>query len=76
MFDMREENFGAILGEFPGEFDSLNELEETLRAALFPVRQGQLWTGTDGLPEATDTLYDAMVGAFDTAAVSESRTAA
>lgn len=70
MFDMRKENFRVILDEFPDEFGSLKELAETLRDALFPFREGQLWTGTDGSSEATNRLYDVMIGAFDAAAIS------
>ncbi|KAK4106727.1 hypothetical protein N658DRAFT_563488 [Parathielavia hyrcaniae] len=72
MFEMRKENFGAVLDEFPGEFDSLKGLAETLRDALFPLREGQLWTGTDGSSEAANRLYEVMIGAFDAVARSES----
>ncbi|KAK4169908.1 hypothetical protein QBC43DRAFT_374958 [Cladorrhinum sp. PSN259] len=48
-------------------------LAERLRQVLFPLRDGALWTGTDGSPEAVDKLYDEMIRAFEEAIGSEGK---
>lgn len=63
--DMDQHNFQSILEEFTVE--SLKPLAERLRQILFPVRDGVIWTGTEGLPEAVDKLYDGMIRAFEEA---------
>ena len=69
--DMDQDNFQNILEEFPFEFHSLKPLTESLRQILFPLRDGVIWTGTDGSPEAVDKLYDEMIHAFEEAISSE-----
>jgi hypothetical protein len=65
--DMDPDGFKNILGEFAEEFHSLKGLAESLREILFPIRTGEIWTGTDGLPEAVEKLYDEMIRLFEEA---------
>ncbi|KFY98843.1 hypothetical protein V500_01539 [Pseudogymnoascus sp. VKM F-4518 (FW-2643)] len=65
--DMRQDSFQSILGEFTVEFESLKPLAKSLRQILFPMRDGAIWTGTEGSPEAVNKLYDGMIGAFEEA---------
>lgn len=65
--DMGQESFQNLLEEFTPEFHSLKSLAEQLRQILFPLRDGLLWTGTDGSPEAVDRLYDEMIRVFEEA---------
>jgi hypothetical protein len=71
--DMHQDYFQNILEEFPSEFHTLKPLAESLRQVLFPLRDGVIWTGTDGFPEAINKLYDEMIRAFDEAIDSEGR---
>lgn len=71
--DMNQESFRTILEEFPSEFHSLKPLAESLRQILFPLRDGVIWTGTDGSPEAVDKLYYGMSSAFEDAIASGRR---
>ncbi|KAK4115013.1 hypothetical protein N656DRAFT_747678 [Canariomyces notabilis] len=68
--DMDRDGFQAILGEFPPEFHPLKPLAESLRQIMFPLRDGVLWTGTDGSPEGVRKLYDGIIGAFEEAITS------
>ncbi|KAK1948825.1 FunK1 protein kinase [Colletotrichum sublineola] len=65
--DMDQDNFQNILEEFPPEFDSLKSLAKSLRQVLFPPRDGVIWTGSDGSPEAVDKLYNGMIHVFEKA---------
>ncbi len=69
--DMEPDNFQHIVGEFRPAFVTLKGLAETLRALLFPVRDGKVWAGTDDTPEGTEGLYDGVIAAFDAAIASE-----
>ncbi|KAM5361949.1 hypothetical protein ACJA88_014258 [Fusarium oxysporum] len=69
--DMNQDNFRHILEEFTPEFHSLKPLAESLRQILFPLRDGVIWTGTDGSPEAVSKLYDGITRAFEEAIASE-----
>ncbi|WKT54244.1 Fungal-type protein kinase [Fusarium oxysporum f. sp. vasinfectum] len=69
--DMNQDNFRNILEEFTPEFHSLKPLAESLRQILFPLRDGVIWTGTDGSPEAVSKLYDGITRAFEEAIASE-----
>ncbi|KFZ04893.1 hypothetical protein V501_08875 [Pseudogymnoascus sp. VKM F-4519 (FW-2642)] len=71
--DMCQDSFRSILEEFTVEFESLKPLAGRLHQILFPMRDGVIWTGTDGLPEAVDNLYDGMIGAFGEAIALEGR---
>lgn len=63
--DMDQEGFQNIVEEFTPEFHSLKPLAESLRQILFSARDGVLWTGTDGSPEAVYNIYDTMIRAFE-----------
>ncbi|KAH6843461.1 hypothetical protein B0I37DRAFT_408294 [Chaetomium sp. MPI-CAGE-AT-0009] len=63
--DMSVENFGGITAEFTPEFQHLQGFAERLRKVLFPVRDDEVWTGTDMTAEGTDALYGAMISAFE-----------
>jgi hypothetical protein len=64
---MDQDSFRSILEEFAHEFHPLKPLAESLRQILFPLRDGAIWKGTDGSPEAVDKLYDGMIRAFEEA---------
>lgn len=69
--DMEADNFQHIVNEIPPAFAAVKGLAETLRALLFPVRDGKLWAGTDDTLSGTARLYDGMIGAFDAAVASD-----
>ena len=54
----------GILNEFPPRFAGLKELARELRQALFPMRDGSLFTGT-----YVDSwrLYNPMIESFEKA---------
>lgn len=72
-WDMEQEGFQTILREFSPEFHTFKPLANRLHQALFPLRDGVIWTGTDDSPEAVDELYEGMIHAFEEAIVSEGR---
>ncbi|KAB8446241.1 hypothetical protein FH972_025223 [Carpinus fangiana] len=74
--DMDKTNFEDILAEFTPKFHSFKPLARKLRELLFPVVDGELWTGTNGSLEATKELYDGIIGAFEDAMVYERGSAA
>ncbi|KAI1774900.1 hypothetical protein F4818DRAFT_55168 [Hypoxylon cercidicola] len=41
-------NFLDIFEEFPHRFYSLKRLGESLDQIIFPLKDGVIWTGTDG----------------------------
>ncbi|THV43825.1 hypothetical protein BGAL_0882g00020 [Botrytis galanthina] len=57
--------FALITSEFTPEFKKLTGLAEELKHLLFPLRDGELWTGTDITMEGTKTLYTDILKAFD-----------
>lgn len=57
--------FALITSEFTPEFKKLTGLAEELRHLLFPLRDGELWTGTDMTMEGTKALYTDILKAFD-----------
>lgn len=61
---MDKHGFRSILYEFPDKFNRLHELAEELRLALFPIRNGGLYTGTLA---NSKKLYKSMIDAFDKA---------
>ncbi|OAR00093.1 hypothetical protein LLEC1_01077 [Akanthomyces lecanii] len=69
--DMEADHFQHIVDEIPPAFATLKGLAETLRALLFPVRDGKVSAGTDETAEGTDRLYDGILAAFDAAIASE-----
>ncbi|KAK7722057.1 hypothetical protein SLS63_009338 [Diaporthe eres] len=63
-----------IVAEFTPEFQGLGALAEKLRAILFPVDEdGEILTGTDLTDRGTNALYDAIIGAFEDAALEHAR---
>lgn len=69
------DEFGRrIVAEFTPEFQGLGALAERLRAIMFPVDEDcEICTGTDMNNLGTNALYDAVVGAFDDAALEHAR---
>jgi len=61
----------VILSEFLPQFHSLKLLAEDLRQILFPVQDGELWTGTEGSSAAINDIYDGIVAAFERAILRE-----
>lgn len=63
-----------IVAEFLPEFQGLGALAEKLRTILFPVNEdGGICTGTDMTEQGTNTLYEAVIGAFEEAALKHAR---
>jgi hypothetical protein len=60
-------SFDSILGEFTPEFYSLRRLAQRLHEVLFPLRNGVIWTGTDGALEDAHRLYNVIIDAFEEA---------
>jgi hypothetical protein len=54
----------SIFDEFPPRFAGLKELAKELRRALFPIRNGSLFTGTF---EDSWRLYNPMITSFEKA---------
>lgn len=67
--DMSPEGFEGILGEFSPDFASLRGLAKELHALIFPVRDGEIFTGTETDQVAVQKLYDGMADAFDRSAL-------
>lgn len=59
---MGAKTFEYLLREFPPELETVKPLCRTLRQVLFPIHNGDIFTGT---PIKTDMLYDAILEAFD-----------
>ena len=59
-----DKGFGFILREFPREFDSVKPLCRKLRRILFPIHEGEIFTGT---PKDPEILYGPIIKAFDKA---------
>ena len=73
--DMDKNHFAnIILSEFLPQFHSLKPLAEDLRRILFPVQDGELWTGTNGSLAGINALYDGIIGAFEEAILREKMT--
>ncbi|KAG8169405.1 hypothetical protein KVR01_000150 [Diaporthe batatas] len=65
---------GRIVSEFTPEFQRLGSLAERLREILFPVdKDGKILMGTDMTEQGTNALYDAVIGAFEDAALEHAR---
>ncbi|KAM5347027.1 hypothetical protein ACJ41O_010032 [Fusarium nematophilum] len=65
--DMSPDGFLAILYEFSAEFKHLRELAGELRQLLFPMRNGELFTGSDMDQDGVDMLYDGIIDALNRA---------
>ncbi len=66
---MSPEGFLGILDEFSADFASLRDPAKKLHELIFPVRHGEIFTGTETEPVAIERLYDGMVDAFNQAAL-------
>ncbi|KAH8753314.1 FunK1 protein kinase [Diaporthe sp. PMI_573] len=64
MIKAENKGFGFILREFPPEFDCVKPLCRELRGILFPMHNGDLFTGT---PKDSEILYGSIIKAFDKA---------
>jgi len=53
--------------EFAPKFENLKQLARELRSALFPIRDGAIFTGTF---HDNNIMYDGMIKAFDRAIAS------
>jgi len=62
MIKAENKGFGFILREFPPKFDCIKPLCRELRGILFPMHNGDLFTGT---PKAPEILYGPIIKAFD-----------
>jgi len=61
---MSKNRFENVLTEFAPNFENLKPLARELRSALFPIRDGDIFTGTF---QDRDIMYDGMIKAFDRA---------
>ena len=59
--------FENVIAEFAPEFENLKPLARELRSALFPIRDGDIFTGTF---HDHSIMYDRMIEAFDGAITS------
>jgi serine/threonine protein kinase len=62
--DMGKNRFENIIVEFAPKFENLKPLARELRSTLFPIRDGDIFTGTF---HDHDIMYDGMIIAFNTA---------
>jgi hypothetical protein len=62
--DMGKNRFENIIVEFLPKFENLKPLARELRSVLFPIRDGDIFTGT---LHDHDIMYDGMIMAFNTA---------
>lgn len=62
MIKAEDKGFGLVLKEFPSEFDCVKPLCRELRRILFPIYDGDLFTGT---PQEPKILYDPIINAFE-----------
>ncbi|KAH8598594.1 hypothetical protein B0O99DRAFT_700179 [Bisporella sp. PMI_857] len=61
---MGKNRFESIIAEFAPKFESLKPLARELRSALFPIRDGDIFTGT---LHDHGIMYDGMINAFSRA---------
>lgn len=61
---MGKNRFENVIAEFAPKFEHLKPLARELRSALFPIRDGDIFTGTF---HDHDIMYDGMITAFDRA---------
>jgi hypothetical protein len=61
---MGKNRFETIIAEFAPKFENLKLLARELRSALFPIRDGDIFTGTF---HDHDIMYDGMIMTFNTA---------
>ncbi|PQE24972.1 serine threonine- kinase Sgk2 protein [Rutstroemia sp. NJR-2017a BVV2] len=61
---MGKNRFEKIIAEFAPKFENLKLLARELRSVLFPIRDGDIFTGTF---HDSNIMYDGMIVAFNTA---------
>jgi hypothetical protein len=61
---MGKNRFENVIAEFAPKFKNLKPLARELRSALFPIRDGDIFTGTF---HDNDIMYDGMIDAFSRA---------
>ncbi|KAI9859057.1 MAG: hypothetical protein M1813_007185 [Trichoglossum hirsutum] len=69
--DMSPDGFPRILDEFSAEFKHLEGLAMELKELLFPLRDGEIFTGADMDQGGVNRLYDGMIDAFNRSIVSQ-----
>ncbi|APA16230.1 hypothetical protein sscle_16g110000 [Sclerotinia sclerotiorum 1980 UF-70] len=62
--DMGKNRFENIIAEFAPKFENLKPLAREPRSILFPIRDGDIFTGTF---HDSDIMYDRMIKVFDNA---------
>ncbi|KAF7557986.1 hypothetical protein G7Z17_g224 [Cylindrodendrum hubeiense] len=67
--DMSPEGFEGILDEFSSDFVPLRGLAKKLHALIFPVRDGEIFTGTETDQVAVQRVYEGMADAFNRSAL-------
>ena len=67
--DMKPDGFSGILSEFSADFAPLRDLAKELHALIFPLRDGQIFTGTETEQVAVERLYDGMADTFNRSAL-------
>jgi hypothetical protein len=67
--DMNPDGFLGILDEFSADFAPLRDLAKELHTLIFPLPNGQIFTGTDTEEVAVKRLYDGMADAFNRTAL-------
>ena len=61
---MGKNRFENVIAEFAPKFENLKPLARELRSTLFPIRDGDIFTGTF---HDHDIMYDGMIEAFSRA---------
>jgi hypothetical protein len=61
---MGKNRFENVIAEFAPKFENLKSLARELRSALFPIRDGDIFTGTF---HDHHIMYDRMIMAFNNA---------
>ncbi|KAG9229471.1 hypothetical protein BJ875DRAFT_387273 [Amylocarpus encephaloides] len=64
---MGKNRFENVIAEFAPNFETLKPLARELRSALFPIRDGDIFTGTF---HDHNIMYDRIIKAFDRAITS------
>ncbi len=67
LVDMSPDGFPRILAEFSTAFSGLRGLATELHQLLFPIRDEEIFTGTDMDQAETNRLYNGIIDAFNRA---------
>jgi hypothetical protein len=68
---MNRDGFLRIPNEFSKEFEHLEGLAKGLNELLFPIRDGELFTGTDMDQDGLNRPYDGIINAFNRSIASQ-----